>query len=206
MVKPKGLEWNQTQLLIAKAVSEGKTTAQVVQIVGVHEDTVTKVKSAIKHGDKPPSLEPDFIAVAKPPSKFIKSPAPGTPLSGTGETAQEKASETTKPKIDGAPLPGNKPVQKTHALTDSVCESTFLQLVPKVQQITMTPDIFMSYFFAVRSGYTAQIGDWISLCTRDFWFGRGVDFYAGMSGISVGPGDGEKPKGKPEEVPSGHAA
>ena len=71
--------------------------------------------------------------------------------------------------------------------TDALSQTSYLQLVPHVQQLALTPDIFMSYMCALKNGYQGTIGDWLSLVSRDFWLGRGRNFYQEVTGISEEP-------------------
>jgi len=66
--------------------------------------------------------------------------------------------------------------------TDAVSEAAILNLVPQTLSLPLTPDIFMSYMCALKNGYEGELGDWLSLVSRDFWFGRGRDPYAEVSG------------------------
>ena len=72
--------------------------------------------------------------------------------------------------------------------TEEVTETAVLKLVPQVQTLPLTPDIFVSYMCAVKNGYEGTLSDWLSLVSRDFWFGRGRNFYEEVSGISSSRG------------------
>lgn len=91
-----------------------------------------------------------------------------------------------KEKIDKQALAtvGAKGVKGGLPVTDALSQTAYLQLIPQVQQLALTPDIFFSYMCALKNGYEGTIGDWLSLVSRDFWFGRGRDTYAEVSGIS----------------------
>jgi len=199
----KGLEWNKNQLLVAKLLNEGKTPYQAALEVGVSDDTAYRVQKAILDGDVPPSLDPDFIAKAKKPTKVgVKADAskvaeaiaetPPPPPSKPGETPPIDTKVNPHAAAIAAATAAAAAAKKVLPLTNQTSKAAILQLIPQVQQLPMTPDIYMSYYFALVNGYEGQIGDWINLCCRDFWFGRGVDFFAGISEIAHPPGDGKK--------------
>ena len=74
--------------------------------------------------------------------------------------------------------------------TDSVSETSLLEFAPRIQSFAMTPDIFMSYMCALMEGYKKDLGQWLSLVSRDFWLGRGRNFYAEVANFD--PNDGRK--------------
>jgi len=77
-------------------------------------------------------------------------------------------------------------------VTDSVSKAAFVEFTPKVMKLAMTPDIFMSYMCALKTGYEGDLGQWVSLVSRDFWLGRGRNFYAEVAGVgSDGNSEGE---------------
>lgn len=194
----KGLEWNQNQLKVAKLLSEGKTAGQAAQELAVSVDTAEKVQKAILNKDVPPSLDPEFIAKAKKPMKFGAKADAGKVATALAETPPGTPGVTPPEDFKGKKPPSEAVIaKKLFPLTKDVNKTAILQLIPQVQQLPMTPDIYMSFYFALVNGYEGQIGDWINLCLRDFWFGRGIDFFAGISEIGHPSDDGEK---KQEEV------
>ena len=74
--------------------------------------------------------------------------------------------------------------------TDAASETSILEFTPQVQKFAMTPDIFMSYMCALMEGYKKDLGQWLSLVSRDFWLGRGRNFYAEVANFD--PNDGRK--------------
>lgn len=107
----------------------------------------------------------------------------------TKEAADKLATSKGKPKSD-------KPSQPKLKTTDALSETSLLQMIPQVQQLPLTPDIFMSYMCALKNGYTGTIAQWLSLVSRDFWLGRGRNFYEEVSEIDAigekGSNDGSK--------------
>jgi len=99
----------------------------------------------------------------------------GTTGAEEKEGKQALATVTAKGVKDGLPT------------TDALSQTSYLQLVPHVQQLALTPDIFMSYMCALKNGYQGTISDWLSLVSRDFWLGRGRNFYQEVTGISEEP-------------------
>lgn len=97
-----------------------------------------------------------------------------------GEQLIEK--ENTDKEAPAKVIP--KGVKGGLAVTDALSQTSYLQLVPQVQQLPLTPDIFMSYGCALKKGYEGTFADWLSLVCRDFWFGREIDMYAEVSGIT----------------------
>lgn len=95
--------------------------------------------------------------------------------------AGDQLSEAPKPKPVTVVTP--KGLKLRLETTDAVSQALFLELVPKVLRITLTPDIFMSYMCALKNGYEGHLADWLSLVSREFWFGRQVDMYAEVSDI-----------------------
>ena len=87
-------------------------------------------------------------------------------------------------KGSGAQDDGHKGPKKTlTTTTTATSEAAFLSLVPKTQQVVLTPSIFMSFMCALKRGYKGDLGDWISLACSDFWLGREIDFYKEVTGI-----------------------
>lgn len=116
-------------------------------------------------GDNPPDLSDEAIANAAPPGQFGK---PGD----------------IPPKGDKL-TPGNIPPKGGMLETHEITEAAALKLIPKVQSLALTPDIFISYMCAVVRGFPGELGDWISVACRDFWFGREVNPYEVVSGLVV---------------------
>lgn len=78
-----------------------------------------------------------------------------------------------------------KPVTVTFdKQTDAVSHATVLNLVAQTLSLPLTPDIYMSYMCAVKNGYEGAMGEWLGLVSRDFWLGRGRNFYQEVTGIS----------------------
>lgn len=85
-----------------------------------------------------------------------------------------------------------KPVTVTFAKqTNAVSQAALLNLVPQTLSLPLSPDIYMSYMCALKKGYEGDLADWLSLVSRDFWFGRDIDMYAEVSGISPQAHKGE---------------
>ena len=99
MAKKPILEWNQTQLKIAKLLSEGMTASEISALDEFTQSTVFKVQRHIKKGDKPPSLDEAYIATAPPPTPF---PTKGSTVPEGHKLAPAKASG------DGGKEPGKK--------------------------------------------------------------------------------------------------
>lgn len=77
------------------------------------------------------------------------------------------------------------PKGTTAETTTEITEASILRLVPKVQSLSLTPDIFIGFMAAIARGFPGDIEDWLSLASRDFWLGRNRDFYAEVSGIQM---------------------
>lgn len=100
-------------------------------------------------------------------------------LSGGGQLiGTEKSYKQTPATVGAKGVKGGLPT------TDALSQTSYLQLVPQVQQLALTPDIFFSYMYALKKGYKGTFADWLSLVSRDFWLGREIDFYAEVTGIS----------------------
>jgi len=175
MAKKKGLQWNQLQLLIAKEIIEGKKEPQqLVKDGKFKSSTVYKVAEFLEKGNEPPSLDPEYIANAPKAKKF------GEDGGGKEEKAELTPADLQKPPSKGGPQ-----------LTTSLSMTTILKLIPQVQALPLTPDIFMSYICALQNGYEGDVGEWLSLVSRDFWLARGRDFYAEVSGVGIQEAEGE---------------
>lgn len=105
----------------------------------------------------------------------------GWKKSGGTTGAEEKEGKQALATVTAKGVKGGLPT------TDALSQTSYLQLVPHVQQLALTPDIFMSYMCALKNGYQGTIGDWLSLVSRDFWLGRGRNFYQEVTGISEEP-------------------
>lgn len=168
MVYPKGLEWNQVQLQIAKMLQGGQGATEICQELELHLNTVKKVKAALAEGQAPPSLEEAYIAAAPKPTTF-----------------PSKGSKKVKPEVN--PNGGGKTVLKAQP-TVEITETAMLSLIPKVQNIPLTPDIFISYMCALAREYKGSIDQWLSLVSRDFWEGRDLNPYEIVSKVKVKKG------------------
>ena len=101
-----------------------------------------------------------------------------------GDTTHTSAGGTKAPISEGLmPPKGNGSTPKTIAPTPSVSDSALLRLISQSQVIIMTPDIFTGYMCAIKRGFMGNLSDWLSLASRDFWLGRGIDLYREVSGI-----------------------
>jgi len=166
MNKVPNIEWNQNQLKIALELSKGKKPKEIFAEGQFTETLIYKVAKAIDGGNKPPSLDEAYIASAPPPTPF-----------GTGKKQKVKTGEVAPAKLDTVSL------TKGEQITDEIAEASVLRLIPKVQSLPLTPDIFIGFMCAVARGFPGDIGDWLSLASRDFWYGRGVNPYQEVSGI-----------------------
>jgi hypothetical protein len=220
------LTWNKDHLTIAKHLYLGKTPKEVALITGKSYDLCYKVEKAIKFGDVPADVSDDAIEAAKeskgfgviPDEFLLKKDESEMP---EAENTQE-TSEATPPEAPGEilmPVPpagkakgtnGKKPLQppKSGFMPNlGVSQTMMLQLVPQVQQLPLTPEIFMSYMCAIKKGYKGGIAGWLSVVALDFWTGRNVDPFAEVSGVydltgvqtPVSGGNGSQ-----EEVESGY--
>jgi len=91
MPLPKCLEWNQLQLKIAKLLIENKMTPKQIAATGLCKYGVAyKIKQHIKKGEKPHSLDDDFIAKAPNPDSPIFNELKSliTKTAGVAETLQ----------------------------------------------------------------------------------------------------------------------
>lgn len=88
------------------------------------------------------------------------------------------------PSGQPAAMPGSKPsTVVAYPSTEAVSQAVFLKLVPQTLSLPLTPNVFMSYLCALKKGFKRDLGAWIDLACADFWTGRGIDFYAEVSGI-----------------------
>lgn len=94
---------------------------------------------------------------------------------------------------DGLLVPKGDGEKKTVGIpiTLETTEASILRLTPKVQNIPLTPDIFIGYMCAISRGFSGSMTDWLSLTSRDFWFGRGINPYEVISSFGT---DGNKDK------------
>ena len=127
----------------------------------------------------PPSLDEAAIAKAPAPSKFGKK--------NKGWDKKPQPQEETSSDI---------PEEKGAAATKDVAETSFLRLVPRVQTVPLTPDIYVSYMCAIARGYGGDLGEFLGLVAKDFWTGRDINPYEIVANISS---DG-KGEGKTKEV------
>lgn len=101
----------------------------------------------------------------------------------TARHAGQKPPGSKPPGDEVTPAP--KGAKVAEAATDEITEASILRLVPKVQSLSLTPDIFIGFMAAIARGFPGDIEDWLSLASRDFWLGRNRDFYAEVSGIQM---------------------
>ena len=92
------------------------------------------------------------------------------------------------PSSNGEEIPstGVKKEVGSPKATVAATETSILEFSPQVQKFAMTADILMSYMCAVKEGYEGDLGQWVSLVSRDFWLGRGRNFYAEVAGFDKG--------------------
>ena len=57
-----------------------------------------------------------------------------------------------------------------------------MEMVAMKYPISLTPDIYIGYMCAVKRGFTRDLTSWLSLASRDFWEGRGINPYEEVSG------------------------
>ncbi len=218
------LTWNQDQLKVAKYLYEGKTLKECSMLTGMSASFCYKIQQAIKKGDVPPDCSEEAIAAAPPsqgfgvfPPQYLPKPVKLEPLFAPQNGTSEAVSPEAPGEVPGeAPLEvkqpqvtpkKNLPPPKNNIVPSAPLSQTmFLQLVPQVQQLPLTPEIFMSYMCAVKRGYKGGIAGWLSVVSLDFWTGRNVDPFAAVSGVyEMGvqtPPDGGKVS-DPQEVADG---
>lgn len=138
------MEWNDKQIAIANALSEGKEYKDIVDDCETSLGLVYKVANALK----------------------------------------KAKSSTTDKGNDVTPDKTNKALPQFLKVTDSAAETSVLEFAPRVQKFAMTPDIFMSYMYALKIGFVGGLGEWLSLVSRDFWLGRNCNFYAEVAGFN----------------------
>jgi hypothetical protein len=220
------LTWNKDHLIIAKHLYQGKTPKEIALITGKSFDLCYKVEKAIKFGDVPLDVSDEAIENAKEslgygviPDEILKKkvetemPEPEK-IVETSEAIPPEAPETVPPPPPPAVKPkGNNnkkplPPPKSGIIpSQAVSQTMFLQLIPQVQQLPLTPEIFMSYMCAIKRGYKGGIAGWLSVVALDFWTGRNLDPFAEVSGVydltGVQPPLNSE-NGSPEEVGSGN--
>jgi len=154
------IEWNKNQLRIAQKVLEFPEleSKQIVGKFGFARASVDNVKAALDKGEVPPSLEEEYIESAPEPTVINTRRGDGS---------------------NGKKNTGKMPS------TAVASQTAYLQLVPQVQQVILTPGMFMSYMCAVKRGFTGTIGDWLDLVADDFWSGRAINFYEEVSSIGA---------------------
>jgi len=182
-----GLEWNQLQLNIAKLRTENKVTSEIANELHCTSQSVWKVDKAIKAGDKPPSLDEDYIAAAPPP-KVIGQAKPNPPdlTEVPTQPVTEKSTEggakgNAKGNAKGSKR-GPAPVYTGKAVP--VVYTSAVQFTANIQPIPITPDIFISYMVALINGYEGELVDWLSMVCRDFWDGRRRNMYEEYAGYT----------------------
>lgn len=90
------------------------------------------------------------------------------------------------------PLPDDMPLPKKEELrTTEPTEAAYIQFVSKVETLPMTPDIFIGYMCAIKRGFKGNLGQWLALASRDFWFGRGINPYHEVSLIGSSHSQGQ---------------
>lgn len=175
MAELKGKTWNQNQLKILFHLQQGKAPKEVAAELKVSISLTKQILALMKKGKIPGEVTEEMIQKAPPPvafGEFIKKK-----IQTTGDSEQGKA----KPKENqGEQAPAPKPGMKATTPLKSnipVLFTTALQLVNESQPLPMTQDIHISYSLALRAGYKGELHQWLSLCCRDFWRGRGHNMY-----------------------------
>lgn len=186
MPYPKGLQWNQLQLKIAYALKvQKKTPKEIAEILGTSLPTIQKVHLAMKHGEQPPTLDP--LEIAKYPMPHLvgkvaelapqyakhKQVTPNnTDKDGNGNQQQTELTAEQKKKIVSMLKPSPD---------GAVTDTSLLKLVAQVQQIPMTPNMYVSYFCALGHGFEGDFGAWLSLVCYDFWACRGINMFEALA-------------------------
>jgi len=111
MPTQKGLEWNQHQLLVAFHLGKGKSVSQIMKLTGFKYRFIYKVKERIKQGEKPPSLDEEFIKNAPPPTVFGKTAKITASAGESGAAAEESGDQKPHPGDGGTPAPQVKPTK-----------------------------------------------------------------------------------------------
>lgn len=188
MPKKSGFEWNKSQLIVGKMLYEGKLKPKHIAEKGICTLWYAQnVQRAIKKGDLPESFSDEFIAAAPEGHNVgqtggyeVKHPQATGDSGSNGEQAPAPMG-SNKPKGEGS-------VPPIGTSTTEITEATALKLVPKVQSIPLTPDIFIGYMCALARGFEGDIADWLSLASRDFWYGREINPYEVVSGFTTKDG------------------
>jgi hypothetical protein len=74
---------------------------------------------------------------------------------------------------------------KTELDTQSTSEAMFARLIPKIQTVILTPDIWIGFACALKRGFTGDLNRWLSLASRDFWIGRKINPYEEVSNLGI---------------------
>lgn len=165
----KGLQWNQNQLGVLYHLQQGMTPEEIHEQYGNSIALINKVIKAQDSGDSPGTVT----------QEMIDSAPDSVPFGGFHENTPKL------PKQASAPM-----TKKAHKikLGDAipVSQMTGIDLVLQTGTMPMTPDIHISYMLALNNGYRESLGDWITMCCRDFWLGRGTNMYQEYSNLIMG--------------------
>jgi hypothetical protein len=174
MQYPKGLTWNQNHLKILFFLQQGLPVGEVVKKTGLSLTLVKKINKFKDDNNIPGIVSAEMIEAAPKPVKF-------------GEFDISAKKVATVKGVEQAPATVDAKPPHTQMKKDiPVLYTTAMDLVLQTSTIPMTNDIHISFFMALQGGYGGDLSDWISLCCRDFWLGRGRNMYAEYGNIMMG--------------------